>query len=175
MLVFACSGLDAVLKQLIHDGLQAIIEIDPGAHKEFEKFAERRLRKLSRANASDEVVGIDSSFLSTLFTSNSPRQVLLVELRNNLLKDSLQSVDQIAKVASNFAITKQQVISSDEETKKAFEIRNQIIHEMDSDLASEDNRRQRTADEIKPLCENVLAVAERFVQLVLSRTRDYAA
>jgi len=40
MLLFACSGLDAVVKQLIQDTLATVLDHDEGAQREFKKFVE---------------------------------------------------------------------------------------------------------------------------------------
>jgi len=53
MLLFACSGLDAVVKQLIEDSLHDVLQHDLGAQREFQKFVERRLK---RTPASEESI-----------------------------------------------------------------------------------------------------------------------
>src|SRR5690349_252371 len=45
MLLFACSGLDATIKQLVRDTLQDVISKDSGAQAQFAKFIERKLKR----------------------------------------------------------------------------------------------------------------------------------
>jgi hypothetical protein len=54
MLVFSCSGLDAVIKQLIKDALPSVIIKEPGAKKEFQNFIERKMKK-NNSNDNEKV------------------------------------------------------------------------------------------------------------------------
>ena len=73
MLVFACSGLDSVVKQLIKDSLPKVIERDlrnEGARKEFQKFVERRIKKVDVDNEESRLPQTDARFISCIFSSN---------------------------------------------------------------------------------------------------------
>ena len=43
MLVFACSGLDSMIKQLIRDALPAVIDKNEGAEAQFRTFIEKKI------------------------------------------------------------------------------------------------------------------------------------
>jgi hypothetical protein len=170
MLVFACSGLDAVVKQLINDALPAVIENDLGAQKEFQKFVERRLKKGipldEKERAPSGVQALDTVLLASLLTNQNPREALAKLLTASLTADSLQSRDQLLKVAAHFALTREQVISNDLVTKDAFKARNEIIHEMDVDLDGRKKRRQRTYDVMVGYSENMLSIGAQFITQV---------
>ena len=162
MLVFACSGLDAVVKQLVEDSLPAVIEKEEGAQLQFQKFVERRLKK----GGDEKEKQLDAALLASLFAGKTPRNRLLDLLKRELTDDSLQSQDQLLKVAAYFAITRDQVMAVPDSTKKAFAARNQIIHEMDVDLAGKKKRRQRAVQSMVGYCENILEIARAFVATV---------
>lgn len=42
IILFSCSGIDAVIKQLINDALEIIITIDEGADNNFKAFVEKK-------------------------------------------------------------------------------------------------------------------------------------
>ncbi len=176
MLVFACSGLDDVVKQMIKDSLPKIIQQDiegKGARQEFQKFVERRMKRVNSAEGAEKTLIVDTSFIAQVITSNEPRATLLRFLQDYLLEDSLQSRDQVLKVAAHFAITKDQVLADPETTKDAFDIRNDIIHEMDVDLSGkgkgQKKRRVRGAPDMIKYCENVLNISVAFINVVAER------
>jgi hypothetical protein len=70
MLLFACSGLDAVVKQLIQDALKAVLQHDEGAQRELKKFAERRFRRGAGSGDGDGLAGASSTDIS--FLAESP-------------------------------------------------------------------------------------------------------
>lgn len=171
MLVFACSGLDAVVKQLIADALEPVVNRDIGAQKEFQKFVERRLKKgivadEKERSASTPITSLDTTLLASILVQENPRSQLIELLKIGLSDDSLQSKDQLLRVAAHFAITRDQVMTNEEETKKGFDTRNEIIHEMDVDLSGRKKRRQRKRDQMVTLSENMLSIASRFIMAV---------
>jgi hypothetical protein len=179
MLVFSCSGLDAVVKQLIHDSLAAVVDCSSGAQREFQKFVERRLRKGGADIDGQEQLTpnnqrFDSNLLAALLVHRNPRSELLALLKKNLTSDSLQSRDQLLRVAAQFAITKDEVLANDAITKSAFEVRNQIIHEMDVDLNHSKRRRQRAAVDMISYTENMIETSARFIGAVQTRLSEVA-
>lgn len=164
MLVFSCSGLDAVVKQLIKDGLASVIGKEAGAQQEFQKFIERRIKK-SNFEEKEKLL-IDVGWIASIFASATPREQLIAALCRNLTDDSLQSRDQLLKVASHFAITQVDLLEKPEETKKAFDVRNEIIHEMDTDLSGKKKRNQRAEKVMVDYCKNVLNAGSNFINLV---------
>lgn len=173
MLVFSCSGLDAVVKQLIKNSLEKVIEKDlsgVGARKEFQKFVERRIKKVTINNDEDKPLQIDVNFVSQVLTSLEPKKELLRSLQKSLTDDSLQSRDQLLRAAAHFAITKDEMLTDSEETKTAFDIRNDIIHEMDVDLEASSQgkkkRKMRGAPEMIKYTQNILNVGCSFINTV---------
>jgi len=172
MLVFACSGLDAVVKQLLHDSLAAVIDNDLGAEKEFEKFVERKFRKTNLQDDKDKSgsATIDAAMLSSAITSRDPRSFLVGTLRRTLTGDSLQSTDQLLRVAAHFAITKDEVLPANTDAKDGFKAHNEIIHEMDVDFLpstkQKSERRIRQYGTFKKYSENTLSTAARFINAV---------
>lgn len=169
MLLFACSGLDAVVKQLVQDALELILREDPGAQNEFRKFVERRIKRTSGDEADRlSVAGsvVDSKLLAELMVSFDPRARLVAMLTRSLTSDSLQSRDQLLKVAAHFALQAQEVMDEPNVTKEAFDARNQIVHEMDVDLGSGNARRPRDYAVMVKWCDNILNVSQRFIGAV---------
>ena len=168
MLLFACSGLDAVVKQLIEDALETVLKHDLGAQRELQKFVERRLKRNSSSDETERGT-LDITLLSQLLVSFDVRSHLIGTLRYSLSSDSLQSRDQILKVAAHFAITRDDVMASPDDTKRAFDARNQIVHEMDIQLDNGDQRRVRDYLNMSALCENVAAISARFIETVATK------
>lgn len=84
----------------------------------------------------------------------------------SLTGDSLQSRDQLLKVAAHFALTQDDILAADKVTKEAFEARNQLAHEMDIDFRAEHRRRDRAYSDMVRWSENILHVARTFITRV---------
>ena len=91
MLVFACAGLDSMLKQMVRDALVSVIDRDQGAEAQFRSFVEKRLSRQGNP---------DPKLLSELLTSRNPRSVLIGHLVDDLTSRSLQSKDEVLRAAS---------------------------------------------------------------------------
>lgn len=173
MLVFACSGLDAVVKQLVQDAIEQLIEKDDGAQREFQKFVERRLKRGPTGEDKEKVTGVlvpvDSTLLAGLLINKNPRRALIDQLIENLTAESLQSRDQLLRVAAHFALTKDQVLFDEPSVQAGFKARNEIIHEMDVDLSGHKKRRQRSHDTMVTLSEAMLSTASKFISAVNSK------
>jgi hypothetical protein len=171
MLVFSCSGLDAVIKRLIKDALVGVIDKDLGAQQEFQKFIERRMKR----NGTDEKDKpmIDTNWISGILASLTPRKYMTDALQKSLTDNSLQSRDQLLSVATHFAITQSEILNNDSITRKAFDVRNEIIHEMDADLDNKKqgrkDRRVRGATDMVKYCENILTIGVNFINVVCKK------
>ncbi|MDR0591581.1 MAG: hypothetical protein LBG75_03470 [Candidatus Nomurabacteria bacterium] len=167
MLVFACSGLDAVIKQLIKDSLAGVIDADQGARQEMVKYVSRSVLQKGIGNEPEQNIRqINTDRLADLLISDNPKRDIVSMHVRNLCSDSLQSKDQILKIASSFAITSDAIMGDPDTIRTAFMVRNQIIHEMDVDLSDDRNRRERTEDVIKKYCEEILLVGKKFIAVV---------
>lgn len=169
MLLFSCSGLDATLKQLVRDGLERVISRDVGAQRQFAKYIERRLKRGAGDEAERSQLGqlnLDYALLAGFLASPDPRIESIRSLTVSLTSDSLQSRDQLLKVAAHFALTRDDILAADEVTKEAFEARNQVAHEMDIDFRAEQRRRDRAYCDMVRWSENILDVGGRFIARV---------
>ena len=131
MLVFACAGLDATIKHLVRDALPALISRADGIEKKFEEFVAKELEQEKK-----------TKLLASVLTSGNPRQRLVEELVKNLTSSSLQSKQQILRVASFFVLGENDVFRDKRAIDDIFRMRNTIAHEMDVDF--DQPRRTRT-------------------------------
>jgi hypothetical protein len=132
MLVFACSGLDAVVKQLIKDALPTIIEKHEGAESQFRDYIHSEINKNSK---------FSTEMIAMSITSRSPREQALARFMSILGQNSLQSKDQIFQVTSFFDIPSKVVYSKPNELQEVFQVRNKIVHELDIDLEGSNRKR----------------------------------
>jgi len=140
MLAFAASGLDSMVKQLIRDTLAKVIECRQGAMGNFKQFIEKRLNKKE---------AIDAKLLAEVLASRDPRDVLVSELVNELVSQSLQSKEALLRAASYFDIPSAELTSDISGFGKIFDARNQIVHEMDVDFTQPNrSRRPRRKDDM---------------------------
>lgn len=145
MLVFASAGLDSVAKQLIKDCLLALVEASPEVRIAFERFVEKRVR----GRVDDEGVsgGLDARFVAAALLAPDTTGHLVNHLAADLTAGSLQSVEELKKVAVFLAASPKKIDATPGELRAAFDARNQIIHEMDIDFSIKNrNRFSRTKD-----------------------------
>lgn len=168
MLLFASSGLDAVIKQLIKDALPLVIEANAGAKRFFADQIEKMLRKRSTEEGKD-IVSI--KVLAEALSDRSPREVLIKRLIGKLLDESMQSVDQLYQAAAHFGITPKEVYKGNvDELREVFSIRNKIGHEMDVDFEQSNRRRSsRTKDDMVKYANMLLKIADAFLRAVESK------
>ena len=150
-LLFASSGLDSMIKQLVSDALPAIIDKDPGANEQFKSFLERRFRKGD---------GVNLKFLAATIANPTPRIVLIDELVTDLCSSSLQSKDQLFKVVAHFNIASQRITDEPDRLQKIFDARNQIAHEMDIDFTQTNrSRRPRRIGDMKAYVNEIFRIS----------------
>ncbi len=155
MLVFACAGLDSMIKQVVRDALETVIDKNSGAHENFRIFVEKRLAKQGT---------FDPKFLARVLTEMDPRKVLIEELVGELTSQSLQSKDQVLRTASYFDIPTKDLVSDIDQLDQVFRSRNQISHEMDVDLNQTNrNRRPRQKNVMIDYTKVILEVTRIFL------------
>lgn len=160
-LIFAAAGLDSLVKQLVRDTLQTVILKDTGAHAQFVGFVQSRLKR------SDE---LDLRFIAEALASDKPTRQLQQQLVSELTSGSLQSKDQLLRVASYFAIPANELTEDLTRLQGIFKIRNEIAHEMDILLGQPNRgRRQRRAGDMKEFASVVLDTARSFYMAVQKR------
>jgi hypothetical protein len=158
MLVFASAGLDSMVKQLVRDALPLIVEGDEGATEMFKEHIERRL-------SIEEKHG--RKFLADVLGDRNPRLRLMEQLLNDLTCESLQSTDQLLRVASYFNIPSKRITEDPKSLKEVFVVRNQIGHEMDIDFSQPNrSRRPRAKDKMVAYTNELFRVAGAFLSEV---------
>lgn len=158
MLVFASSGLDATVKFLIKDCLELVIHSDKSASDILENYA---LKKLKSGDLGDTT---DKKFLASLLVSESPRKKVIDILVKELVSKSLQSVEEILLVGNSFAIKAEKLIKDINQTKEVFKTRNQIIHELDMILESDEQHSYyRNKSDMITYTNRLLSVIENFI------------
>jgi len=155
MLVFACAGLDSMLKQLVRDALGSVIDSKEGANIQFKRYVEKRLSRQGT---------LDQKFLSEVLTRTNPRDALVEELVNELTSKSLQSKNQILRTASYFDIESSRITSKSKSLDAIFQCRNQISHELDVDFEQESRyRRPRQKETMIEYTKDVLELANNIL------------
>ncbi|MEK7549852.1 MAG: HEPN domain-containing protein [Patescibacteria group bacterium] len=171
--IFACAGLDSILKTLVEDCLEEVINQSEGAEKSFKDFIEKRIKNKNHSSRNsikqkeeNPFNDFDYSFLSSILCSSDPRTVLLEKYKKNF-SGSLQSAEEVFRVGAAFELETKKIIegTSEADFKKAFEIRNKITHELDITLKSTDkwDTKKRTVGEITKSCESVFQVIQNFL------------
>jgi hypothetical protein len=162
-LTFATAGLDAMAKQLVRDTLCDVIKRDEGAQQQFAGFVESRLRRVPVGSEHQ----FDSKFMASLLVSPSPRDTLEQSLINQLTGSSLQSKDELLRVAAYFAIPAAEITTNPNHVRDIFNVRNQIAHEMDIDFTQPNrSRRPRRRQDMVRYTRDILTVACAFLRAV---------
>ena len=156
MLVFACAGLDSMVKQLVRDALPIVIIRDRGAEEVFIEHTKKTMYGKGNLN-------IDLLLRSIIMDDH--REALVQDLVFNLTAGSLQSVDELFRVASFFNIASKDLSGQPAELRKVFSMRNQISHEMDIDFGQRNrNRRPRARDTMIDNVNLIFGVAKVFLE-----------
>jgi hypothetical protein len=161
MLTFAWAGLDSMVKQLVRDALPAVVKKDQGAEA---MFVQRTKKKIY----SDNVLNTD--LLLQAILTESPKDILIENLIFELTSGSLQSVDELFRIASFFNIPSKELIGDPQDLRSIFGIRNQISHEMDIDFSQRNrHRRPRSRDDMIQYTNTIFMVAKVFLEEVDKR------
>jgi len=164
MLLFASAGLDSMVKQLVRDALPTVVKTDIGAHIEFEKFVAKKLRGKSIDSTLNT---LDIKTLASLIIEDSPKEALIQRLVESLTCDSLQSVEQLLRVAAHFGITANELYRDRKKLHEVFDVRNKISHEMDIDFNQPNrNRFPRRKNDMTRYTNILLSVADNFLHAV---------
>lgn len=169
MLVFSASGLDSVVKQLIRDTLLEITRKNDDVQKQLEKFIENKLK--AKDNEGSDIVNIKN--LANVLATPSPFERILRIEEKELTSGSLQSRDELLRIATIFAIEPKEICTDLEKLKEAFDIRNQIIHEMDIDFESSSNKRRPRNHKRMCFYSNLLLeVGSKFIKAVKNKLEN---
>jgi hypothetical protein len=143
MVVMAGAALDASLKQVCRDTYAAVLKVNSKALEKAKEHVRRYI--LERLNEGGGKV------LAAALLSDQPQSELVNQIIENLVGQSLQSLEQISKVGQYFGLDN--FPNKREKVKEALNVRNQIVHEMDAVPQSqikrgEKKRRQRKKDDM---------------------------
>lgn len=165
MLVFAASGLDATLKRLIPDALPTLVVSVASVHDAFEKFCQKRLQ-----SGDAELIGVAPKILARILASPSPQQQLIQDYVAELTGDSLQSVEQLLKVCAALGADQKTAVGEVKTIKDVFIARNEIIHELDMNLAHPSRKRTvRKQNDMQTCTERLLTVSAAIITDVDAR------
>ena len=161
MLTFACAGLDSMVKQLVRDALPGVVKKNQGAAA---MFVERTKRMIYRDNV------LNTDLLLQAILTESPKDVLVENLVRELTSGSLQSLDELFRIASFFNVPSKELVENPQGLRDIFGIRNQISHEMDIDFSQRNrNRRPRARTDMIRYTNTVFKVAKVFLEKVDKR------
>lgn len=161
MLVFACAGLDVFVKQLVERKIPQLVDRDISAKERFLTYVKKGL------NLEDKKI---LNTLALALIDQSPREVLISEYVSSLSEDSLQSVDELHRVAAASGLDCNVIFTNEKRNilRDAFKVRNEIVHAMDINIDDLEKvlrttgyrtRRQRVAVEMEKHTRNILELA----------------
>ena len=156
MLAFACAGVDSMAKQLVRDALPEVVRADAGAAAMFFQRTKKALYK-------DNILNTDLLLQSIM--TDSPKAILVDDLVRELTSSSLQSVEELFRVAAYFNIPSKELAPDPTDLKRIFGIRNQIAHEMDIDFKQPNRHRHpRARDKMINDVNVIFGVAKAFLE-----------
>jgi hypothetical protein len=163
ILMFACSTIDSVGKQLTKDCLKELIDNDEGAQKTFEQYISRRIDKDPK------------KILARALSNPDYRGELIKILQESIEGTSLQSYAQISELTARFGIVTDEVVRRTE-AESIFDVRQKIIHELDIEaLASSGTkaqRRIRAENELKEFAEQILEASCKLIEAVHNKIHE---
>ncbi len=158
IILFSCSGIDAIVKQLIIETLENVIERDEGAQEQLRKFVTRKLKKNNE---------VDYTLFASLLTARDSRKNLINLLKQELTFDSLQSSEQLYKVAGYFNIATDSIVDNQKKKilSEAFATRNRIVHQMDVDFDNKQNVEiiSHNEDDVENYYDTIRSVARNYI------------
>jgi hypothetical protein len=163
MLVFACAGLDVLVKQLIKTKLVRLIDADKAAKEKFKDYIKNRMGKNEK-----EVLNV----VALALVDQNPKEIFLKEYISSMTEDSLQSVPELMRVTTAACLDVKNIFTSDRvnRLKDAFHVRNQIIHEMDISVndgtartSGSRTRRQRVSRQMEAHTKQILDLAQEIL------------
>ncbi len=147
-----------MVKHLVREALPVVVIKDDLSRNALREFVERRIRQEDQPNY---------TALANILVAENPMRQMTNSWVDALTANSLQSVDQLLSVASHFNIQSNVIVTNPYELRRVFELRNQIVHEMDIDFNHPHrNRRPRRRDTMIAATNELLGVAERFLAAV---------
>lgn len=164
-IVFTGAGLDAALKQLIRDSLPPLLDDNAQAHDKFEAFAAERL-------GVGEIA--DTKVIARYLTSADPRARLIEDYIYALTGSSLQSAEEVQRVAGALGIDQRDLRKRIDGLRRLFVARNEVSHELDLQRPEKQGDRSRRTRRMRPtldICHEGLEVAQLIINAVAVQLR----
>ena len=163
VLLFACSTIDSVGKQLTKDCLTELINSDEGAQKTFETYVARQINKEPH------------KVLARALSKPDYRGELIQVLKESFDRESLQSYQQISSLTAQFGVVTDSILSR-AVAEKIFDTRQKIVHEMDIESITSGGtaaqRRTRAESELKEQAEQVLKASKLLIEAVHNKIHE---
>lgn len=136
MLVFACAGLDMLVKQLLASKLPLLVDEDESAQHKFKEFVKGGISRNEK-----EVI----NFVALALIDTRPRDIFLKNYIESMTRESLQSGGELCRASDASGLNTKQIFTPTKLNylKDAFAVRNEISHEMDLNLVSTASRTVR--------------------------------
>ncbi len=166
MVVFAGAGIDSMTKQLVRDALPAMVAVLPDARRRLEKLAPRHLRRAG-AEVGEEGLSpqsINPLRLAKVLLAETPREGVVELLVDDLTSGSLQSVEELYKIAEYMGLRPNDLGEPEADIREVFDCRNRLIHEMDVDFSQPNrNRFSRRRDDMVGKARTLLNLSNRIL------------
>jgi transposase-like protein len=136
----------------------------PDAKQALIGFAARKLRREGETDTGQ----IDARFLAGVLLGD-PESTLIEALVTDLTRSSMQSAEELKRVAAHLGvISDTQLVRKIENLKQAFAVRNRLAHDMDVNFAEGRgrNRRLRKRADMVREANSLLGAAEALVRAV---------
>ena len=164
MVVFAGAGVDAMTKQLVRDALPVLLERSPESRTRIERLVARHLQRSS----GDEGDGLEGNLqavnprrIAKVLLAESPRAGVAELLVDDLTAGSLQSADELYRIADYLGLKKGQFSVADSDLREVFKCRNRLIHELDIDFSQPNrNRFPRRREDMVKYARELLTVSQ---------------
>jgi hypothetical protein len=155
MVVMAAAGLDATAKQLVLDAIPILAKRSDKVRKGLEAFVARSIR--GGEEVQEGLAG--SKFLAKVLTAPSTQDAVLDAYIRDLRGGSLQSPEEVFRVAA--ALGCDGITLDASRLKTIFDIRNEVVHELDIDLTTKGRKRtHRGLDDMMKHANYLLQLAE---------------
>ena len=143
---------------VLGDALPDIIKKDDGAMKLFVERVEKIIYKENN---------LDTKLFVKAILAQSPREIMIQELIQELTAGSLQSAEELFRVGAYFNIASTTLSKDVDKLKTIFNVRNQISHEVDIDFDQPNrSRHPRKRDEMISFTNELFRIGKTFLEQV---------
>lgn len=157
-ILFSGAGMDAALKRLIEDALPALLDVSSEANAKLQTFLRERLTADSAP-----------SHLAQYLMSTYPLDAVILDYIASLTGESLQSVEQVDRVAGALGLNDGALRKEIKELRTLFVARNEISHELDlrrTQNKGDRSRRTRALSGTKTMAHSGLNLAQKMINSV---------